>query len=53
MLLSYISLLRDTVGFEPKDDGVKDNPKAELEGKTLWDIFNEHGTEMVITKSGR
>ncbi|RUS76663.1 hypothetical protein EGW08_015579, partial [Elysia chlorotica] len=44
---------RAAAGFEPKDDGVKDNPKATLDGKKLWDIFFEHGTEMVITKSGR
>jgi hypothetical protein len=30
-----------------------DNLKAELDGKDLWDQFHKHGTEMVITKSGR
>ncbi|KAK3790713.1 hypothetical protein RRG08_038204 [Elysia crispata] len=49
----YYRQLRVAAGFEPKDDGVKDNPKATLDGKKLWDIFFEHGTEMVITKSGR
>ncbi|GFO44287.1 hypothetical protein PoB_007079200 [Plakobranchus ocellatus] len=49
----YYRQLRAAAGFEPKDDGVKDNPKATLDGKKLWDIFFEHGTEMVITKSGR
>lgn len=27
--------------------------KVELENKQLWDAFHSHGTEMVITKSGR
>jgi hypothetical protein len=27
--------------------------KADLDGKDLWDQFCKHGTEMVITKSGR
>ncbi|GFR86019.1 T-box transcription factor TBX2 [Elysia marginata] len=49
----YYRQLRAAAGFEPKDDGIKDNPKATLDGKKLWDIFFEHGTEMVITKSGR
>ncbi len=30
-----------------QDDGVHDDPKAELEGKDLWDQFHQHGTEMV------
>lgn len=30
-----------------------DTPKIELDGKELWDEFYKHGTEMVITKSGR
>ncbi|KAK6967620.1 T-box transcription factor TBX2 [Biomphalaria glabrata] len=49
----YYRTLRAAAGFEPKDDGVKDNPKADLEGLNLWDMFYQHGTEMVITKSGR
>ena len=30
-----------------QDDGVHDDPKAELESKDLWDQFHQHGTEMV------
>jgi hypothetical protein len=33
-----------------QDDGVHDDPKAELEGKDLWDQFHQHGTEMVCFK---
>jgi hemolysin activation/secretion protein len=29
------------------------NIKIELDGKDLWEQFYKHGTEMVITKSGR
>ncbi|CAF1102240.1 unnamed protein product [Rotaria sp. Silwood1] len=36
-----------------QDDGIHDDPKVELESKDLWDQFHQHGTEMVITKSGR
>ncbi|CAF3516735.1 unnamed protein product [Adineta steineri] len=41
-----------------KDDDNGDNDddpdlKVELENKQLWDAFHSHGTEMVITKSGR
>ncbi|KAK3790791.1 hypothetical protein RRG08_038282 [Elysia crispata] len=42
-----------TRGLEPHDDGVKDEPKVELEGKDLWKKFYELESEMVITKSGR
>ena len=35
------------------DDGVTDDPKVTMEGKDLWQSFHVHGTEMVITKSGR
>ena len=35
------------------DDDVKDDPKVTLEHKDMWEAFNNHGTEMVITKSGR
>ena len=37
----------------PEEDDVKDDPKVTLEHKDMWEIFNKHGTEMVITKSGR
>ena len=37
----------------PEDDDVKDDPKVTLEHKDMWEAFNTHGTEMVITKSGR
>ncbi|PAV74808.1 hypothetical protein WR25_11824 isoform C [Diploscapter pachys] len=37
----------------PEDDGVVDDPKVELDDRELWTRFNECGTEMVITKSGR
>ncbi|PAV80207.1 hypothetical protein WR25_20085 [Diploscapter pachys] len=37
----------------PEDDGVVDDPKVELDDRELWSRFNECGTEMVITKSGR
>ena len=30
-----------------QDDGIHDDPKAELESKDLWDQFHQHGTEMV------
>jgi len=30
-----------------------DELKADLDGIELWDQFHKHGTEMVITKSGR
>ncbi|CAF0907800.1 unnamed protein product [Rotaria sp. Silwood1] len=39
-----------------KDDNDDDDDpdlKVELENKQLWDAFHAHGTEMVITKSGR
>ena len=36
-----------------QDDGVVDDPHAELDDKALWDEFSKIGTEMVITKSGR
>ena len=39
--------------MEPEDDGVKDDPKVNLEQKELWEQFNHYGTEMVITKLGR
>uniref|UniRef100_A0AC35UEC1 T-box domain-containing protein n=1 Tax=Rhabditophanes sp. KR3021 TaxID=114890 RepID=A0AC35UEC1_9BILA len=36
-----------------EDDGVRDDPKVELDEKSLWESFSKVGTEMVITKSGR
>ncbi|UJR27075.1 hypothetical protein I4U23_008377 [Adineta vaga] len=35
------------------DDNDDPDLKVELENKQLWDAFHTHGTEMVITKSGR
>ena len=37
----------------PEEDDVKDDPKVTLEHKDMWEVFHKHGTEMVITKSGR
>ena len=37
---------------EPEPD-VNDDPKVDLDGKNLWEQFEEMQTEMVITKSGR
>jgi len=37
----------------PQDDGVKDDPKVTLDAKELWEQFNNLGTEMIITKTGR
>ena len=36
-----------------EEDNVQDDPKVTLEHKELWAQFHKHGTEMVITKSGR
>ncbi len=47
------SLRGPGVPYTPEDDGVKDDPKVELEGKELWEQFHSRETEMVITKSGR
>jgi hypothetical protein len=35
------------------EDTCIDNVDVILEGKELWDRFNELGTEMIITKAGR
>ncbi|BFZ18290.1 hypothetical protein BsWGS_21329 [Bradybaena similaris] len=35
------------------DDDVKGSPTVELEGRELWEKFNDLESEMVITKSGR
>lgn len=32
---------------------MEDEPKVYLEASDLWREFHQHGTEMVITKSGR
>ena len=40
-------------GLEPPDQDVQDDPKVELDNRELWESFRRHGTEMVITKSGR
>ena len=37
----------------PEEDNVQDDPKVTLEQKELWEQFHNHGTEMVITKTGR
>lgn len=34
-----------------QDDGIHDDPKAELESKDLWDQFHQHGTEMVCFRT--
>jgi len=51
-LLGY-QHLRPIRSLEPPEAEVNDDPKVELEGKDLWEQFNNLGTEMVITKSGR
>lgn len=51
-LLGY-QHLRPIRSLEPPESEVQDDPKVELEGKDLWEQFNNVGTEMVITKSGR
>lgn len=51
-LLGY-QHLRPLRSLEPPEAEVQDDPKVELEGKDLWEQFNNLGTEMVITKSGR
>ncbi|CAG0882880.1 unnamed protein product, partial [Cyprideis torosa] len=51
--LPWTEDLRPLRALQLEDDGVKDDPKVELEGKELWEQFYKFGTEMVITKSGR
>lgn len=51
-LLGY-QHLRPIRSLEPPESEVQDDPKVELESKELWEQFNQLGTEMVITKSGR
>ncbi|XP_075882136.1 T-box transcription factor TBX2-like [Nelusetta ayraudi] len=36
-----------------EEGGGQDEPKVCLESRDLWRRFHQHGTEMVITKSGR
>ncbi|CAF1219482.1 unnamed protein product [Didymodactylos carnosus] len=51
---SYIEPVDETIGSNSlgtNDDD--DDPKVELDNKQLWHEFHNHGTEMVITKSGR
>jgi hypothetical protein len=35
------------------DDGIKDEPRVELEERELWQKFHPLVNEMIITKSGR
>lgn len=39
--------------LDMKGDDVKGSPTVELEGRELWEKFNDLESEMVITKSGR
>lgn len=41
------------VGWRPAEVLEEDQPKVCLESSELWRRFHQHGTEMVITKSGR
>ncbi len=44
----------DPTGNIPGVPGEKDpNIKADLENSDLWSQFNDVGTEMIITKTGR
>ncbi|XP_046562569.1 T-box transcription factor TBX3-like [Haliotis rubra] len=53
-LLAHHDPYRSLRGVEPVQDvDVQDDPNVELEAMDLWTQFNKHGTEMVITKSGR
>lgn len=45
--------LHPSMQFPIEDDGVVDDPKAEIDDKHLWDRFSEWINEMIITKSGR
>lgn len=45
--------LHPAMQFPIEDDGVVDDPKAEIDDKHLWDRFSECINEMIITKSGR
>lgn len=40
-------------GEEGGGEVAEDEPKVCLESGNLWRRFHQHGTEMVITKSGR
>ena len=48
-LKSQLEMKEDPGGEEASDT----DPKVNLEASDLWDQFNNIGTEMVITKSGR
>jgi hypothetical protein len=41
------------ISEDVEEDTCIDNIDVILEGKELWDRFNELGTEMIITKAGR
>lgn len=45
--------LHPSMQFPIEDDGIVDDPKAELDDRHLWDSFSEWINEMIITKSGR
>ena len=41
-------------GFDSEPDRPRSPPATvKLENEELWEVFNKHGTEMVITKAGR
>ena len=44
---------RDSNTSSQSMDHSMENIEAVLEGRELWDRFNELGTEMIITKCGR
>ncbi|KXJ24600.1 T-box transcription factor TBX22 [Exaiptasia diaphana] len=50
-----INVQEDEPTEEKTFDAASDlkNIKVELEGRDLWERFNELGTEMIITKAGR
>lgn len=50
-----INVEEDEPTEEKSFDAASDlkNIKVELEGRDLWERFNELGTEMIITKAGR
>ena len=48
-LKSQLEMKEDTGGEEASDT----DPRVNLESSDLWEQFNNIGTEMVITKTGR
>lgn len=50
-----INVEEDDTPETKTSEGTSDlrNIKVELEGRDLWERFNELGTEMIITKAGR